>query len=671
MHIYLTALAVLAAGALAEGILALMPVTVRTNKAANAVGVFAASAACVLGFWSVFHCSWAAPQAFAVRWGLPFGAFSVGMDALSRLFLLPVFGLGLTCALSGGISLSHVKPEEHDLGGHWCFYLLLLLGMVCVLTARDALFFMLSWEIMSLAPFFLIDFNDRDRQVQNASWIYLVAAHLGAVLLIAFFALLWSESGSTAFADMAGKPAAKTVPLFLLAFFGFGAKIGFAPLHVWLPEAHPAAPSHVSALLSGAMLNAGLYGIIRSFDFLGPAGSLPAWLGWIPVCIGILTALMAILKALGQSNLKRLLAYSSVENMGIMLMGFGIGTIGAASSDPWAASLGFAGCLFHMLNHSAFKGLLFLCSGEVLHAVGTVNMAMLGGLQKKMPLLGALFALGAASIACLPPLNGFAGDFVLAMPLVSGAGTGGLEHRFALLLCLAALMLVSGIAAAVYAKAYGMAFLGSARSAFAETPHCPESRLLFPLLFPAAFCVFAGFGAKWVFAGIWETVASVPLMTADLYARSAAAAAETQSILGRISVLCLSGLALAILLMVLRRTLLARNGRKHGPVWGCGFQYGTARIQYSPASFAEPAAKIFAPIMGTSVREHADDAYFPKHAALSVHAPDAIRTKLYEPVFDYVQRCCNALKILQNGMVNWYIFYILVILVGLLVWGIA
>ena len=671
MDTFLLALLLMAAGALLTGLVALRPVSVATNRTANFIGPASAAAACLLGVYGLFSGGWSSAESFVLPWGLPFGAFALGLDPLSRLFLLPVFALGFTCALSGCISLRHSDPAEHNLGAHWLFYLLLLLGMTCVMTARDALFFMLSWEIMSLSPFFLIDFNDRDRLVQDASWVYLVAAHLGAVLLIAFFALLWQESGSTLFSVMAMKAPVHGTALFLLALLGFWATAGLAPLHVWLPEAHPAAPSHVSALLSGAMLNAGLYGIIRSLDFFGPAHEMPGWWGWLLMAAGIVTALAGILKALAQSNLKRLLAYSSVENMGLMVMGAGIGLVGIRTGSAWTAALGFSGCLFHMLNHSAFKGLLFLCAGEVLHATGTVNMTRLGGLQKRMPMLGALFALGAASIACLPPFNGFAGEFVLSLSMLRSLELPGMEQKIAMLACLTGLMLTSGLSAAVYAKAYGMTFLGQARSRDADSFHAPQNRFLLPLLIPAAACVLGGLFAPRAFSMVQPTLDFIPVMHAGLITPAAEVISSTKSLLARISLIGGGVVVLVLLLALVRRALLARHGVRRGPVWGCGYQYGTPRMQYSPASFVEPASRIFGRVMGTRVRTEPPSGLFPARVRLEADAPDVVRSLFYAPLFQLLEKGCNALKILQNGLVNMYILYILITLVALLIWGIA
>ena len=426
MFLILLALCVLAVSAAGLGLLAFARPTPATTRLADLFGPLGAACGCALGMAGLFTDSWTGSLLWTQAWGLPVGSLSLGLDALSRVFLLPVFGLGFVCACAGGISLRHTRASEHNLAAHWLFYLLLVLGMAVVMMARDAVLFLLAWEVMSLSPFFLIDFNDSDRNVRDASWVYLVAAHLGAVLLLAFFGLLWQNAGDTAFATLALKEG-PVVPLasvlFVLSLLGFGAKAGIAPMHVWLPEAHPAAPSHISALLSGAMINAGLYGIIRSCEFVAPLSAAPAWWGWLTLFLGLGTALMGILKALAQSNLKRLLAYSSVENMGLMLMGVGAWLIGSHSGNSWIGTLGLAGAMFHMLNHSAFKGLLFLTAGEVLHATGTVRMELLGGLQQRMPLVGAAFGIGAVSIACFPPFNGFAGEFVLAP--AHGAGGAG------------------------------------------------------------------------------------------------------------------------------------------------------------------------------------------------------------------------------------------------------
>lgn len=686
MNCYLVSLCVFLLAALCLGLAAVAASfrtpRLRRSRRINALGAACAALGCAIGFAGVVDVLINGGATVRLAWGLPVGELALKLDALSAFFLLPVFGLGFVCALSGGIALRHVRPGEHNLAAHWFFFLLLLMGMAAVMCASDAIFFLLSWEIMSLAPFFLIDFNDGDSKVRDASWVYLVAAHLGAVFLIAFFVLLWQATGSTALTPKACAPLADAGPrllstLFVLAVVGFGAKAGIAPLHVWLPEAHPAAPSHVSALLSGAMINAGLYGLVRSLSLLGGApqagepGNLPEWWGWFLLFLGLATALIGILKALGQGNLKRLLAYSSVENMGLMFMGVGAGLVGMSSGNGWIALLGFSGALLHMLNHAGFKGLLFLCAGEVLHAAGTVRMELLGGLQRKLPLGGAAFALGAAAIACLPPLSGFASEFVLAMSLLDGAALPGVVRQLALLSALAGLALVSGLAAVVYVRAYGITFLGEPRTGFAANAHAVGWRWLWPLALPAAACVAGGLFAPYFFElSAWTTIAVIPLPQ-DMASAVSGAEWQMRESLAMIALFGGAGIVLAFCFFAVRGLLLRRQGLLRENTWGCGYQASSVRIQYTAASFAEPLARLFAPVIGLKERGGPSQGIFPGGAFFSVSAPDRLRTLVFAPLFELIERVCNACKILQHGKINLYILYILATLVGLLAWGLT
>ena len=670
MTLFVVALCLLGGVAVLLALLACLRPTRGLTALVNAVGPCVVVVACGLGLAGIFSGPWDQVVRLVRPWWLPVGELSLGLDPLTRLFLLPVFGLGAICALHGGLLLRDMPHKAHNLAAHWLFYVLLVLGMALVLAARDAVFFLISWEVMSLAPFFLIDFNHGERKVRDAAWVYLVAAHLGAVLLIAYFALLWQVGGSTDFSVLsAQKHTEFTQALFLLGLLGFGAKSGLAPMHVWIPEAYPAAPTQVAALQSGAMINMGLYGILRGFDFLGQPADAPLWWGWSILVVGLGSALIGILKAQAQSNLKRLLAYSSVENVGIMLIGIGAGMLGAASDYPWLATLGFAGALFHMLNHSCFKGLLFLCAGEVQQATGTVIMSRLGGLQKRMPLVGGAFLLGAAAIACLPPFNGFAGEFVLALSLLDGVKLYSVELQLGLLFSLVILGLVSGLAAATFSKAYGITFLGQARTPEAIHIHPSSWRTVWPLAVPAAACVIMGLMAGRCF----ELVAPTAQLAAHLPPLSerfgASAVQEVGRMLDTVALVGMGCIVLVVALLCLRRRLLAGRSVARRETWGCGYQFGTARIQYTSASFAEPLSSIFASPMGLKVQEKLGHGYFPGRAMLSISAPDRLRTLLYTPLFAGIAHVCNALKIMQHGRIYLYILYILVTLVALLIWG--
>lgn len=690
MSFYLTGLAILLAGALIMGIWAiifsLVPPKRRLNGKSNLCGAGIAAVACVFGFAGAMAGSWnltAPPQIISLPWGLPFGALVLNMDALSRIFLLPVFGLGFVCACSGALAVRHEKASEHNLAAHWFFYIMLLLGMALVACAGDAILFILSWEIMSLAPFFLIDFNDRDSTVRDAAWTYLVAAHLGAVFLIAFFVGLWQATGQTLLIPAETAKALKDAGsgvlsvLFILSIVGFGAKAGLAPMHVWLPEAHPAAPSHISALLSGGMINLGFYGVIRSVSLLaGPSGAdagilglIPSWWGWLLVVMGLCTALLGILKAHGQGNLKRMLAYSSVENIGLMFTGFGCGLVGLSCGDAWVAFPGMAGALLHMLNHAGFKGLLFLCAGEVLHSARTLRMELLGGLQKRMPIVGYFFALGAASIACLPPFSGFMGEFAIFLGLANGATAPYVEQQLGLLLTLGVLALVSGLACALYVKAYGIVFLGTPRTGFAANAEPAGYRIVWPLLIPAAACAAGGLLAP----AFFDISTGPALLSMPLPSELLRSCEEASGIirLAFFNIAVFSGLIMLtiIVCVFVRQKILAKHKVHIGPTWGCGYQASSSRIQYSEGSFSEPLARIFGSVMG--IIKHGDpvQGIFPKTASLGLSAPDKIRQLIFTPIFEMVERVCNACKIIQHGKINLYILYILATVVALLIWG--
>src|SRR5208282_490863 len=326
-------------------------------------------------------------------WPVPYGEFFIEIDPLTAWFLLPTLLLSALCAIYG-VGYLRSWQGRRSLGPVWFFYGLLVLGMVLVLLARNAVLFLVAWELMALASFFLVTFEHERESVREAGWIYFVATHLGTAFLLAFFLLLARETGSMDFNVWAEKgihTQGLAGILFLLAVVGFGTKAGFMPLHVWLPEAHPAAPSHVSALMSGVMIKTGIYGIVRMLAFIG---SPPPWWGWTLVFIGAVSGILGVLFALAQHDIKRLLAYHSVENIGIICLGLGVGLLGISFGAPLVAFLGFAGGLLHVLNHALFKGLLFLGAGAASHAAGTREIDRLGGLMRRMPLTGAAFLVG-------------------------------------------------------------------------------------------------------------------------------------------------------------------------------------------------------------------------------------------------------------------------------------
>lgn len=641
------------------------------RAAAGRIGPAGALAGSLVGLAGVLAAPASAVAQIALPWGLPVGGLLLGLDPASRLFLLPVYLLGAACSVAGAAAMGgHQDHGGRDkVGTHWFFFNLLLAGLALVMAARDAVTFCIAWEIMSLAPFFLISFHDDEAEVREAAWIYLVAAHLGAVCVIAFFTSFWAAAGASSFdvlaaATASGRLAAPSA-LFLLALAGFGAKAGFFPFHVWLPEAHPAAPSHVSAMLSGAMISAGLYGLWRAVELLGPSA---VWWGWTLVAVGLVSAASGILQALAQGNLKRLLAYSSVENMGLACLGLGLGLVGRQAGNETLAVLGLSGAVFHVLNHAAFKGLLFLCAGEVLHSVGSVRIAHLGGLGRRMPVVGAAFALGSLGIAGLPPLSGFAGELVLALAMLEGVTTAdlpGLLPRVGMAAALVVLAGVGGLALAAFAKAAGLTFLGEPRTPAAAkaAPAGWASRTA--LVFLCLCIVVAAVAAPLLLSLSGQAALAFPGLDP---APARAALAQATDILWTLGALfpCLAVLAGGLLFV--RARLLARNGLRREPTWGCGYTAPTARMQYGQGSFAEPAARVFGRAMGLSRRLDMAPGYFPARARLFVASPDRLKNAVFVPLFEAVARACDALKVVQHGRVHLYILYVLATVVLLLAW---
>ena len=356
-------------------------------------------------------------------WFLPWGQFSVTIDSISILFLVPVF---VVPAMGSIYGLGYWKQSEHPSNGHQLglFYGLLAGSMAVVCIARDAALFLIAWEVMAIAAYFAATVDDDNPEVCRAGWVYLVATHVGTLCLIAMFALWRHATGSFALEAVEGMSAGYAGTIFVLALIGFGFKAGFIPLHVWLPGAHANAPSHVSAVMSGVMLKMGIYGIFRMTSLLPSTGW---WWGGALLAIGAVTGIAGIAFAIGQNDLKRLLAYSSIENIGIITIGLGLAMFGRSHNRVDLVMLGVGGAMLHMWNHALFKSLLFFNAGAIIHAAHTRDMDQLGGLAKRMPRVMLLFAVGAVSICALPPLNGFVSEWLLYVGLfrtLAGGGAG-------------------------------------------------------------------------------------------------------------------------------------------------------------------------------------------------------------------------------------------------------
>jgi formate hydrogenlyase subunit 3/multisubunit Na+/H+ antiporter MnhD subunit len=655
----LFAMAILLLGAMAVLVLG------RPDRNVSWLGAGSVVIASVLGCVPVIQVlSGGSIEAVRVPWPVPFGEFFLELDPLAAWFLVPTLLLSALSAIYG-VGYLRAWQGRRSLGPVWFFYCVLVLGMMLVLLARNAVLFLFAWELMAVASFFLVTFEHERESVREAGWIYFVATHLGTAFLLMFFLLTARETGSMDFnvwAEKGIQTRGLADILFLLAIVGFGTKAGFMPFHVWLPEAHPAAPSHVSALMSGVMIKTGIYGLLRSLTFLGAP---PLWWGWLLIGIGLTSGVLGVLFALAQHDLKRLLAYHSVENIGIIALGIGVGLLGVSTGSPTLMVLGFGGGLLHVLNHALFKGLLFFGAGAVLQGTGTHEIDHLGGLLKRMPWTAATFLIGAVAISGLPPLNGFVSEFLIFLGAFQGGATLGAAGAVPLLALIAGLALIGGLAAACFTKAFGVVFLGEPRTEHASHTHETGWAMRLPMLLLAAGCALIGLFAPFVVGALQAVLENTTGLRREVVRENLAAAAGP---LAWVVIGTVAFLLLLVALVLLRRGLLAGRPVEQGVTWGCGYAQPTARMQYTASSFVQPVTTLFRWLLGTHRQVQRPEGIMPANASLTTETPDLCHANLYRPGFLKVNWGLSKLRRLQQGEVQLYVLYIAVTLIVLLAW---
>ncbi len=601
-------------------------------------------------------------QTIRMAWDVPYGSLFLELDPLSGFFLIPVFVLCALAAIYGAEYLEAYRGRK-ALAPPWFFFNLLVASMVVVILARNGVLFLMAWEMMALSSFFLVTFEDEKQSTRQAGWTYLVASHIGTAFLLALFILLGRAHGSLDFDRFSASAGGGL--LFVLALVGFGTKAGFIPLHVWLPEAHPAAPSHVSAVMSAVMIKTGIYGIVRVMMILG---SPQAWWGWVLCGIGLSSGVIGVLLALAQHDLKRLLAYHSVENIGIIALGLGVGILGLRAGLPAVAAIGFAGALLHVLNHALFKGLLFFAAGNVLHSTHTREIDHLGGLLRRMPRTGAIFLIGAAAISGLPPLNGFVSEFLIYLASFKGAVTLDGVNSVPMLATIAGLALIGGLAAACFTKAFGVVFLGQPRSEHAEHAHEVGPAMVLPGFVLAAACILIGLLGAYVVASMGPLISEVTGLSATIVRTNLATAADS---IAWVSITGGALVGITALLAVGRAIALSKRSVSTNVTWDCGYAEPSARMQYTASSFAQPLTDTFDLLVLTRRVVTAPDGLFPKEASFATETPDPYQEHIYRPLFREIGRDLLRLRPLQQGQVQLYILYIAVTLLALLLWQLA
>jgi hydrogenase-4 component B len=593
----------------------------------------------------------------------PLGAFFLGLVGLVAI-PCGLYGAGYTEAYEGRYSLRLLGA----------MFNLFLLTMSLVACAGNVLTFLLMWEGMSLTSYFLVLTETEEPDTILAGGWYLAMTHAGLALVLAAFLLLAAGAPTTAFTDLrmaaaALSPATRNA-VFLLAILGFGSKAGIIPLHVWLPRAHPAAPSHVSALMSGVMIKLGVYGLLRvGLDLLGGG---PGWWGALLIGLGALSAVIGVLYALMENDLKRLLAYSSVENIGLVFIGLGAGFLFLSLRVTPAAFLAFAAALYHALNHAAFKGLLFLGAGSVLHATRTRDMNRLGGLIRGMPWTAAFFLMGSLAIGGLPPLNGFVSEWLLFQSLLPGIGSPVFLVAPLLTLAVGVLALTGGLAAAGFVKAFGITFLAIPRSPSAQHAHEAPLSMRVGMGILAAACAGLGLVAVAILPALATALAGPTGLPAPAGGFGSGLSLSMPGGFARMSpILVALGLLLTTAAAWLGvRILTGRRPLRVGATWGCGRVVQTPRMEYTSTAFAEPLRRVFAelyrPTQDLSIDFHPDSKYFVQSIGYRSEIVPWFERYLYAPLVARIRRWGIRTRAIQSGSAHAYLAYLVIALVGLL-----
>lgn len=571
-----------------------------------------------------------------------------GLDPLSAWFLVIVLGAGTVAALYG-IPYLDAERGHRPVGTAHLLLAILLVALSGVVTARTIVAFLTAWEVMAISAWLLVVFENEQADVRRAGLIYLVLTHASTIALLAMFAAWSGGNIGLSFADLVRRggnhPPAALVLTFALA--GFGIKAGMVPAHFWLPGAHAAAPSHISAVLSGVMLKVGIYGLLRVLMLVGPA---PAWWGWVVLLLGLASAVLGVLWALAQHDLKRLLAYHSVENIGIILIGVGLGALGTTYRQPGLAVLGFTGAVLHSFNHALFKSLLFLGAGAVGRVAGTREIGRLGGIARAAPATAAAFLLGSLAIVGLPPLNGFVSEWLIFRGLIDAGSVPGALHAAAA--AATGLGLTGALALACFTKVHGTVFLGTPRQELPGRQSGSEQGLVAPQWVLAAACVVIG-----VLPGVVLPVAARPARAVLGEAGAAAGVTTAAGSAGAISGLALALAVVGAAIWLLRRSRAGARTRD-AETWGCAYPAVTSRMQYTASSYAAGLLGLFGRWSGSRV--------VASEQALHVQVADPVLDRVGLPLWARVQRAASSLRVIQTGRLRWYLLYVIFTLLALL-----
>ena len=596
----------------------------------------------------------AGPQSGVINLPHLIGDIQLRIDGLSAWFILIINFTSITGVLYGSGYLkaySHLKTNR-DL--HWVFYVLFHLSMVWVCIFDNGIGFLISWELMSLSSLMLVIFEYQNKHTLKAGINYMVQMHLSVILLTLGFILLYINTGSFSLESLAQVALTnKTVWIFIFLFAGFAFKAGFIPFHTWLPHAHPAAPSHVSGVMSGVIVKLGIYGIFRVIMYLRND-----WLlfGEIIMIISVMTAIYGIVNAAVKYDFKQMLAYCTIENIGIIGIGIGIGLMGMGNNDKTMVILGFSGALLHTLNHSLFKSLLFFSAGNVYQQTHTRNIEHLGGLVKKMPVTAVLFLIGSLAIGGLPPFNGFVSEFIIYTGLFKGLlGFQGITQSILLVLTILGLVIVGGMSLITFSKAFGIIFLGNPRKELHHEPKEASFSMLLPQYIIISVLMAVALVPQFFFSITNKIVSASFAIELPGSSISLPPLAETIANIGRVTVIFI---ALMITVFSVRRFIVRKRNTTVYETWGCGYVAPVKKAQYTGQSFTRSLSLLFSFIRGNKKFEKIPkERIYPSQLSYSTEYIDILEKYFVKPLAKRLTFTLNYFQFIQNGHIQIYVLY--------------
>lgn len=600
---------------------------------------------------------------FVLHAGFPFGDISLIIDSLSAFFIIVITFTLSTGVVYGYHYMSKYDDEPEKQSLHWCSFILLQASMMLVCMMHNVLGFLIALELMAVSAFILVVYDYETPKIIRAGLNYFVQSHIGVLLITIGFIWAASEAGSFDITVIINGAKNNSIYLgpwpFMLLFAGFSFKAGFVPLHTWLPWAHPAAPSHVSGIMSGVIIKIGIYGVFR---FLPVYQGDMLQIGRLILLISVVTALYGVMLAIIQHNLKRLLAYHSVENIGIIGMGIGLGLIGTGMGNNAVALAGYCGALLHTFNHSLFKSLLFFTAGSVYRKTNTLNIEDLGGIAKKMPYTASLFLIASLAICGIPPFNGFVSEFLIYSSMYTGMTMGNLSFSMIFLCCIFALVMVGGLAFICFTKAFGIVFLGSPRADFPQDFGEVERWCLVPQFVILAMILLIGF-----FPMLFIQIVSKPVLTLIPGIQN------VTEILGPINSTMLSISNGAMLIVVicgavygLKLFITRKAVDRTSPTWGCGYTGGSPKLQYTATSFVKSYTIIASPLLRIKTTASAITGLFPEKGKFHTKTYDKLEEKLIDRNLFKVGKVMERFAFLQNGLIQYYIMYGVIFIIAVI-----